>query len=506
MRGPNRRTFLLGGAATVGAVLVRPSLAGAASGYPFTLGVASGDPAPDGVVLWTRLAPAPLNLDGQGGMPNTLVSVGWQVAADEAFSQVVRSGTTVAEYASAHSVHVEVTGLVPNTWYFYRFTTGGWVSSIGRARTAPADTDVTTPLTMLSTSCAHYEDGFYTVYRRMAEENPDVVVFLGDYIYEDPATTGSVRLHVPSQEAATLADYRVRHAQYKTDPDLQAAHAAAPWIAVWDDHEVENNYANLTRSDSSPAGDFATRRAAAYQAYYEHMPLRAAQKPVDDRMQLYRRLRWGGVATFHMLDTRQYRDPQACGGGVQVCSDALLAQRTIMGLEQESWLLNGLAQHQAVWDIVGQQVFFARRLLTTAGATSMDAWDGYVANRDRIQQGWDSRGVRSAVVLSGDVHRAYANNLMFNYDTQDRIIGAELVASSVSSTGDGDPNDTSGLSSLNPHVKFYSNLRGYIRSTVDTAHMAVDFRAVDVVTTPGAPVQTVTQYVIEAGNPGLQAP
>ena len=191
---------------------------------------------------------------------------------------------------------------------------------------------------------------------------------------------------------------------------------------------------------------------------------------------------------------------------MQVCPDALLAQRTIIGLEQESWLLNGLAQHQAVWDIVGQQVFFARRLLTTAGATSMDAWDGYVANRDRIQQGWDSRGVRSAVVLSGDVHRTYANNLMFNYDTQDRIIGTELVASSVSSTGDGDPNDTSGLSSLNPHVKFYSNLRGYIRSTVDTAHMAVDFRAVDVVTTPGAPVQTVTQYVIEAGNPGLQAP
>ena len=507
MSAPDRRTFLLGGAVTVGAVVAAPWAARAATlAYPFALGVASGDPAPDGFVLWTRLAPAPLNADGHGGMPDTLVAVAWQVASDEAFTQIVRSGTAVADYTSAHSVHVEVTGLASNAWYFYRFITGGQVSPVGRARTAPATTDTTTPLTMLTASCAHYESGFYTVYRRMAEENPDLIVFLGDYIYEDPATSGSVRLHVPAQEAATLADYRVRHAQYRTDPDLQAAHAAAPWIPVWDDHEVENNYANLTRSDSSPAGDFVARRAAAYQAYYEHMPLRTAQKPVDERMQLYRRLGWGQVATFHMLDTRQYRDPQACGGGVQVCSDALLAQRTILGLEQESWLLNGLAQHLAAWDIIGQQVFFTRRFIGTNGATSMDAWDGYVANRDRVQQGWVARGVHSPVVLSGDVHRAYAANVMLNYDTQDQVIGTELVTSSVSSDGDGDPNDTSGLSSLNPHISFYKNLRGYIRSTMDTAQMAVDFRAVDSVTTQGAPVQTVQQYVIEAGNPGLQAP
>lgn len=501
-RGPSRRTFLLGAAAAIGTAAAFPTAAAAAA--PFTLGVASGDPATDGVVLWTRLAPAPLAADGHGGMPNTPVPVDWQVADDENFTRMVRTGTVVATYQTAHTVHVEVTGLAPDTWYYYRFVTGGMLSPVGRTRTAPA-AGTAPALTLLTASCAHYESGHYTVYRRMAEENADLVLFLGDYIYEDPATAGSVRVHTPAHETATLADYRVRYGQYKSDPDLQAAHAAAPWLVVWDDHEVENNYANLTRSDASPPGDFVARRAAAYQAYYEHMPLRFAQAPAGARMPLYRRLRWGALATFHLLDTRQYRDPQACGGGTKMCPDAQLAQRTILGLEQESWLLNGLAQRQAPWDLIGQQVFFAQRLLTAGGATAMDAWDGYAANRDRIQRGWHTRGVTGAVVLTGDVHRAYANHLMLDYATQNQIIGTELVASSVSSGGDGDATDTSGLSSRNPHVKFYSNLRGYLRCTVTTGSLAADFQAVDAVSVPGAPVRTTAQFLINPMQPGLQA-
>jgi alkaline phosphatase D len=295
----------------------------------------------------------------------------------------------------------------------------------------------------------------------------------------------------------------VRHAQYKTDPDLRAAHAAAPWTAVWDDHEVENNYAGFVRADASPAGDFVARRAAAYRAYYEHLPLRAAQRPVGASLPLYRRLPWGRLATIHLLDTRQYRDDQACGDGIKVCPDALAPTRTITGLQQEAWLLNGLNLRQATWDLIGQQVFFAQRLHSDAGAISADAWDGYAANRDRLQRGWHARGVRGAVVLTGDVHRAYANNLMLDYDSQDLTVGVELVTSSVSSGGDGDPADTSGLSGRNPHVRFYSNLRGYLRTVVDTGVLTASFRAVDGVTVPGQPVRTLRSFAVEAGNPGL---
>ncbi|MGY0236339.1 alkaline phosphatase D family protein [Longispora urticae] len=503
----HRRTFILGGLAGAGATLLTSTAAGAALGYPFTLGVASGDPLPDGVVLWTRLAPSPLNADGQGGMSTAAVSVEWQVATDQYFTQLVRTGTATAAYASAHTVHVEVSGLQPGAEYYYRFRAAGYLSPVGRTRTAPAP-GALTPFTMLFASCSHYESGYFTAYRRMAEERPDVVLHLGDYLYEGTASTTAVRRHAPTSEITSLAHYRVRHAQYKTDPDLQAAHAAAPWLVIWDDHEVENNYANLVRADNSPAGDvawFRARRAAAYKAYYEHMPLRASSVPVNENMQLYRRLRWGSLATFHLLDTRQYRDDQACGDGTKVCADAKLPNRSLTGNAQESWLLDGLGQRLGTWDILGQQVFFAQKLADAAGATSMDAWDGYVANRDRIQQGWDARGVRSAVVLTGDVHRSWASNLMADYASQNRIVGTELVTTSVTSSGDGNAADT-GLSSLNPHVKFFKNLRGYCRVHVDSTRMLADFRVVDKVTVRDYPVRTIQSYAIEAGNPGLVNP
>ncbi len=242
----------------------------------------------------------------------------------------------------------------------------------------------------------------------MAEDNPGLILHLGDYIYEDADTAGSVREHAGA-ECVSLADYRRRYAQYKADPDLQAAHAVAPWLVVPDDHEVENNYANMVRADNSPAltaAQWTARRTAAYQAYYENMPLRPAQQYNGNCIPLYRRVPWGTLATFHLLDTRQYRDDQACGDGWKVCADADLASRSLPGTAQEQWLLDGLAQHGASWDIIGQQVFFARQF-DAAGAGNMDAWDGYRASRARIQQGW----VAPLGPQPGGAHRRRARRL-----------------------------------------------------------------------------------------------
>ncbi|GAB3470075.1 alkaline phosphatase D family protein [Actinophytocola sediminis] len=493
---------MLGGLAGTGAGLITfRSASGAASAYPFALGVASGEPSADGFVLWTRLAPNPLALDGFGGMPDAPVAVEWQVATDEYFATVVAAGTTTAVRASAHSVHVEITGLPSGRVYWYRFRTDGHISQVGRTRTAPA-LGTSPALTMLFASCAHFASGYYTAYRRMAEENPDLILHLGDYIYESGAA--DVRTHLPAREITSLADYRVRHAQYRNDLDLQAAHQVAPWLVIWDDHEVENNYANLVRENDTPPGDFRARRAAAYQAYYEHMPLRSAQAPSGENLQLYRRLRWGSLATFHMLDTRQYRMDQACGDGSKDCPEADDPARTITGGTQESWLLDGLGQRLGTWDLIGQQVFFAQRL-AASGTRSMDAWDGYTANRKRIQDSWQASGNTSTVVLTGDVHRHWAANLMNNYTSQDKVIGTELVTTSITSGGDGNPNDD-GTSSVNPHVKFNKNLRGYVRTVTRPTQMTVDFRVVDKVSERDHPIKTAKSYLIQAGAPGLQNP
>ncbi|MEU4392922.1 alkaline phosphatase D family protein [Kribbella sp. NPDC023855] len=511
MKPISRRTLVLGGLAAAGATALpaRSSIitATAAVPYPFQLGVASGEPDSGSVVLWTRLAPSPLNADGQGGMANTNVAVDWQVSTNELFSTLVASGTVTATYAAAHSVHVVASGLNPDSDYFYRFRAQGHVSPVGRTRTAPATGTNGRDLVMAFASCAHYEEGYYTAYRRMAEDNPGVILFLGDYIYEYPATAGRTRLHLGSTEITTLADYRRRYAQYKSDPDLQAAHAAAPWIVVPDDHEVENNHAGNIRADSTPvltAAEWTARRSAAYKAYYENMPLRPAQANNGASIPLYRRLQWGNLATFHMLDTRQYRNDQACGDGWKVCSDADLATRSLPGNTQETWLLNGLAEHTGTWDIIGQQVFFARRF--NASGASMDSWDGYRASRARIQQGWVSRGTRNPVVLTGDVHRAWASNLMADYNNANSaVIGSELVTSSVTSGGDGDGATTIPDVGTNPWLKFFNNRRGYVRTTVSPTQMRADFRAVAKVSEHDAAVSTVKSFVIEEGRPGLQA-
>ncbi len=273
---------------------------------PFTLGVASGDPLPDGVVLWTRLAPDPLAGGGMGSAP---VDVEWLVARDDGMKDVVRSGTSSAIAELAHSVHVEVAGLDPDRVYWYRFRAGGVESPIGRTRTTPVAGASPSALRFAFASCQNYVQGYYTAHANLAREELDAVFFLGDYIYEGTARGDLVREYTKRGWSYSLADYRDRYAQHRTDKDLQAAHAAFPWIVTWDDHEVENNYAGgIDKGDPRNKAALA-ERAAGYQAFYEHMPVRPP-RPQGPDLKLYRSVSYGGLATFYVLDTRQYRSPE----------------------------------------------------------------------------------------------------------------------------------------------------------------------------------------------------
>ncbi|MDF5752006.1 alkaline phosphatase D family protein [Spongiactinospora sp. TRM90649] len=480
---------------------------------PFTLGVASGDPADDGFVIWTRLAPQPLAEDGAGGMPGRPVPVQWQVATDARFRKVVRQGTAVARPEWGHSVHVELDGLLSDRDYWYRFRTGRHLSGVGRARTSPHPLSYGPGLTMAFVSCAQYEHGYFTAYRRLAEENPDLILHLGDYQYEYRRDTytipgGNIRHH-EGPETETLANYRQRHAQYKADPDLQAAHAAAPWAVVWDDHELDNNWADeVPERPDVPQPNFLARREAAFRAYYENMPLRRTSVPKGIDMQLYRRIRWGRLATFHMLDTRQYRDDQGCGDGYRDCPESVDPNRTITGAEQEEWLLRGFRLSRSRWDVLGQQVFFAQRD-NNAGplkVTSQDAWDGYVASRERITRGWVDAGVRNAVVLTGDVHAHWASDLKLDYDDPtSATVGSELVTSSISTGGDGADSDpaTHPFLTINPHLRFFNNQRGYVLTRIGQDRIDADFRVLPAVTTPDSPLHTRASFAIEDRVPGV---
>jgi alkaline phosphatase D len=514
----SRRTLLLTGAAVgaAGAVTVLPSAAGAArplSTDPFTLGVASGDPDHDGFVLWTRLAPTPLAEDGLGGMPNRAVPVRWELAADERFRRVVRRGTAVARPQAGHSVHVELNGLQPGREYFYRFHAERHTSPVGRTRTAPAPWASGGKLVMAFASCSQFEHGYFTAYRRLAEEDPDLVLHLGDYQYEYTKGSynipgGNPRDH-EGPETVTLANYRQRHAQYKSDPDLQAAHRVAPWVVVFDDHEVDNNWADeVYERPDIPQPDFLARRAAAFQAYYENMPLRRTSIPRGIDLQLYRRIRWGRLANFHMMDTRQYRDDQACGDGTRDCPAALDPARSITGAEQERWLIDGFRRSEARWDVLGQQVFFGQRDTDAGPAkfTSMDSWDGYVGSRDRITRGWVEAKVRNTLVLTGDVHAHWATDLKLDYDDPtSRTVGSELVCSSITSGGNGADSATGSHPYFphNPHLKFHNNQRGYVLTRFTEREFTADFKVLPHVTTPGAPVHTRASFVVADRVPGL---
>jgi alkaline phosphatase D len=506
----SRRSLLAGGIALCGLPWARlAAQAGAPSPRwttPFSLGVASGDPTATGVVLWTRLAPDPLN---GGGMPPIPVEVAWEVASDESMQRIVRRGVTSAGPAWAHAVHVEVAGLQPDRWYWYRFRAGDAESRIGRTRTLPSERTAADRLRFAFASCQHYETGLFTAYAHMAEEDLDLVFHLGDYIYEGPGVDGRPRKHVGGK-LLMLEDYRNRHAQYKTDPDLQAAHAQFPWFVTWDDHEVENNYADDASERSLQRGQFLEQRAAAYQAYFEHMPLRRASLPKGPSLQLYRGFRYGSLASFFILDTRQYRTDQSCGDGNKTpCEGARDPYATLLGARQERWLFDGLAAAGAAWHVIPQQVMMAPvdQLPGPETRLSMDQWPGYDVERQRVMQFLATARPSNPVVLTGDIHTNWVNDLKADYGSEAApIVGTELVGTSIASGGDGGApaERIAGVLAENPFVKYYSSRRGYVRCDLTRGQMRVDFQTVDYVTRPGAPKKTDASFVIEDGRPGAQ--
>lgn len=471
---------------------------------PFTLGVASGDPLPSAVVIWTRLAPEPLEKDG--GLPDRHIPVNWKVATDEELHNVVKSGAAHARPENAHSIHVDVQGLEPRTEYYYQFRAGQATSPIGQTKTAPTPSTSVDEFNFGFTSCQRYVAGHYTSHKHLAEEDLDVVFHLGDYIYEDDGQGTLGRGHEPPRECQTLADYRIRYAQYKSDPNLKAAHAAFPWIVTWDDHEVVNNYAD--EIDGAPPEEFLERRAAAYKAYWEHQPLRRSRMPNGPNLSLYRRLAFGSIAEFNVLDTRQYRDDQP--GSIDEAHDP---ERTILGDEQEQWLLEGLDSSSSRWNILANQIPF------TARDTDLDPnevefgngekWDGYRADRQTLLDFMAEHSNLNPVVITGDVHNNAVYNLKADFhDPESETVGTEYVGTSVSSLGDTYGRPTFGESfesrENTPWRKFWNNNRGYVRCKLTPDEWRTDFRVVSTVETPPASISTIASFVTEEGTPGAK--
>ena len=503
------------GASPVAAWASRPLPRGGVRGaYPFTLGVASGDPIDTGVVLWTRLAPNPLL---GGGMSDAPVTVRWEIATDDGFRRVVQRGDVVARSAMGHAVHVEVDGLEPARHYWYRFIAGGETSPIGRTRTAPQRGAATTEMSFAFTSCQNYQAGYYSAHRHLAQEAVDLVVHLGDYIYEGGIGAKQPRQH-NGPEITTLEDYRNRYALYKSDPDLQAAHAAAPWVVTWDDHEVDNNYAGDHEEHGAPRDAFLIRRAAAYQAFYEHMPLRQTAMPVGPSLQLYRRLSFGSLVQLDVLDTRQHRTPQPCNDGfVLRCDGAMDPGATLLGAAQERWLLDGLTAGTSTWNVMANQVPFVpatRRVApdarewngTGTPALSMDKWDGYARQRQRVHAHLRDHRVANPIIITGDVHVSWVADVPERLeDLSSRPIGTEFVGTSISSGGNGAASTPVGNGMLadNAHLHFFNGQRGYARCRVTPTSFSTEYRVVPYVDRADAPIATAAAFTVEAGRPGV---
>ena len=482
---------------------------------PFTLGVASGDPVPDGFVLWTKLAPRPF--EPGGGIPHKAVEVNWTVATDERLRQVTQQGTAMAHPELGHAVHVEVGGLEPGRDYFYRFTIGTERSPVGRARTLPAVGAPVAQLRFGVAGCQRYEDGYFTAYQHIAAERFDFVFHYGDYIYEYRLVRPGERAlpvvrAMPGEpdETYTLDDYRQRYAIYKTDPDLQAAHAAAPFIMSYDDHEVDNNWAGDISEENTPPELFLLRRAAAFQAWYEHMPVRRTLIPRGPDILAYRRFAIGYLLSLNVLDTRLFRSDQPCGDGIKAnCREALEPHRTMLGDTQERWLYDGFNNIRTRWTVLGQQVMVMRCDRDPdphVFAANMDKWDGAVAARDRLFAAVAAARLSNLVVLTGDMHNHWAGELKQNFDDPNSAtLGVEFVATSISSGGDGfDINDTyKRLLPENPHIKFFNNQRGYARHVVTPDRWQADFQVLDRVSGRDGRVSTRKTYVVEHGKSDL---
>jgi alkaline phosphatase D len=512
--GINRRMFLAAGAALgtfpwlASRSVASPSRRIAFADDPFTLGVASGDPTSSGVVLWTRLAPKPF--EPGGGMPAEAVDVGWEIASDDAMKNIVAKGVAVATPQLGHSVHVEVEGLKPDRWYWYRFRAGDAESRIARARTFPEASSKPDMLRFAFASCQNYEQGLFTAYEHMAKDELDLVIHLGDYIYEYGGRERLVRKHLGG-EIKSLDDYRIRHAQYRSDPFLQTTHARCPWIVTWDDHEVDNNYANATSEETGiDSADFLIRRANGYQAYYEMMPLRVGAIPKGPDMQLYRKASYGRLAELFVLDTRQYRTDQPNGDRrAELNENALDPKNTILGPEQKGWLKAALLQSPGTWNVLAQQVMMGMVDLVPGedDGYSMDQWPGYAHERIELVQFLADRKVPNPVVITGDIHSNWVNDLRVDdRQAETPVVATEYVGTSIASGGNGSvgTNRFDAMRPENPGLKFYNAQRGYVRCTVTPKAWRSDYVVVEDVTKPGAPAVNRASFVTEAGKPGAQ--
>ncbi|HYC96251.1 MAG TPA: alkaline phosphatase D family protein [Sphingomicrobium sp.] len=509
----NRRLFLATGAATL---VAAPAVLRAQTlwrNYPFSLGIASGDPSPDGFVIWTRIAPDPL--DPHGGMGMGVLPVKWEVASDDRFASIVASGEAPARPELAHSVHVEVAGLQPDRPYFYRFEAAGERSVRGQARTLPLASSSPQLLRFGVAGCQNYEDGYYTAFRHLAREDLAFVYHYGDYIYEyrgDPLRPGwgdrpiytPVRQHL-GQLTTSLDDYRRRYAQYKMDADLQRAHAAHAFFMSYDDHEVDNNWVGDIDAREIPPEIFRLRRAQAFQAWYEHMPVRKRSFPNASSVQLYRSARYGNLAEFDFLDTRQYRSNQPCGDGFKPhCPGIDAPNATMLGKEQEEWLARNLGR-DVRWNVLAQQVMMMsldRRRPDEAPPKvfNIDSWAGYEAPRRRLLSRLN--GLDNVIVLTGDEHQNFAGLL----HDRDRPVAVEFVATSITSGGDGQDlrpgSDT--ILANNPQLKFVNDQRGYLTFDVIPEEWRTNFMVVDRVRTQDGNLSKRATWSVARGEPALR--
>ncbi|MEL7313190.1 MAG: alkaline phosphatase D family protein [Pseudomonadota bacterium] len=549
----SRRSFINAVAASSG-IVVAPAFMHSARGdlagsSLFPLGVASGDPGADSVVLWTRIVEDPITGQGLGNVP---IALNWEVALDPGMGQIVQTGRVVAQPRNGHAARVIARKLPQGVWLYYRFTaTGkyrGHQSRVGRTRTFPhhrilpagiigAESCRRDSMRFAFVSCQNYTQGFYTAWRDIASQDIDFVVHTGDYIYESGASSSPLldgRNHVGG-ELFTVDDYRNRYALYRLDQDLQDAHARAPFLVTWDDHEVDNNYAGTIAEEGAPFQDaaFLERRRNAYKVYGESMPVRrnAAR---DGSFPLARRLSFGSLADIHMLDTRQFRDDQAAADGfgstdtsIDSPTATLLEQvfgepifdaagledpgRSLLGLDQEIWLARNLRSSKATWNVLAQQImvmpwnlretgrlnvlfgpdFDGKDLVLSAidsleNLLNVDAWDGYRASRDRLFQALEQFRPGNPVVLTGDIHSAWGAELLsdFSDPTNADVLAAEFVCSSISSTFAGpDPRPVDAIVRAgipdNPHIKLFDGrFRGYCLCDVDERRWRTEFRAV----------------------------
>lgn len=517
-RGMERRQLLRSGLGLALAALVAPigqTRAQAArpvfTADPFALGVASGYPHPSGFSIWSRLAPEPLADDG--GMWADWVVVEWEVAEDERFAKPVASGAVRAVPELAHSIHVDVSGLRPDRWYFYRFRCGNEVSRIGRTRTMPAADAMPARFRLGFGSCQHYQQAYFSAHRHLLAEQPDLMLFLGDYIYESNWGTDLVRRH-HGDEAATLAGYRVRHAQYKTDRDLQDHHAQVPFAFCWDDHEVDNDYADWRSEHLDPA--FLLRRAAAYQAFYEHQPVPRSMVPRGPSMPLYTHLDFGRLARICLLDNRQYRTVQPCPGAAKgggstdiddTCKDAFDPAQTLLGKTQEQWLRARFADSPARFNLIAQQTIFGRFDAATPGRTRFtDGWDGYPIARDRLLADIERTRLGNPVILGGDIHSNVVGHVRRDPDDfRSRILAPEFCGTSVASQGWDDVAGFDARKSVNPDTLYADTTkRGYTVMDIAGAGIDVRLRTLHDEKRRDTGVSTIRTFRVNAGRPDIE--